>query len=64
MIIVQFTPDELRVLHDVLSDIIENVDSNEWSVYPPPLDTHIFEFSDNEFDCLHKFRNAISQFLD
>lgn len=64
MIIVQFTPDELRVLHHVLSDIIENTDQSYCSEDPPVIDTHIFEFSTGEFDCLLKFRNAISGFLE
>lgn len=64
MIIVQFTPDELKVLHHVLSDIIGNTYLGFNPDDPKYSATHVFEFSEYDFDCLQKFLNAISEFLE
>lgn len=64
MIIVQFTPDELKVLHHVLSDIIGNTYLGFNPDDPDYSATHVFEFSQEDFDFLHKIQNVISQFLE
>ncbi len=64
MIIAKLTRNELCVLHDLLSDVIRNLDLDLDHYDPRVLDTHVFEFSEEDFDCLTNIHDIISQFLE
>ena len=58
-----FDTEELRALLDILSEIIPNTSEYEYNEDPSLADTHVFNFSWDQFHCLKNIRNEIAEFI-
>lgn len=64
MEIIKFTSEELKLLHDLLSEIIDNSRDPLNLDYPDDSHINVLKFSKIEFYCLHRIRTVISEFLE